>query len=36
MPAKSEKQLKYIYYLKNKYKSKSKAPKKYKWAFDPE
>jgi len=36
MPSSSEKQRKYVYYLRNKYKSKSKAPEKYKWAFDDE
>lgn len=36
MPAQSEKQLKYIYYLRNKYGSKEKAPQKHKWAFKKE
>lgn len=36
MPAKSPKQLKYIYAMRNKYGSKKKAPKKYKWLFAKE
>ena len=36
MPAKSNKQLKYIYAIRNKYGSKNKAPKKYKWVFGEE
>lgn len=36
MPAKSKKQLKYIYVMRNKYKSKKKAPKKMKWVFNDE
>lgn len=36
MPAKSEKQLKYIYYLRNKYGSADKAPNKHKWVFKKE
>jgi len=33
MPAKSKQQFKYIWALRNKYKTKSRAPKKTKWAF---
>jgi hypothetical protein len=36
MPAKSEKQLKFIYALRNRYKSKTKTPKKYKWVWNDE
>ena len=36
MPAKSQQQLKLIYALRNKYKTKKKAPKKFKWVFDKE
>lgn len=36
MPAKSQQQLKFIYALRNKYKTKKKAPKKFKWVFDKE
>jgi hypothetical protein len=36
MPAKSQQQLKFIYALRNKYKSKKDAPKKMKWVFDDE
>lgn len=34
MPAKSQQQMKYIYAMRNKYKSKRKAPKNMKWLFD--
>jgi len=34
MPAKSKQQLKLIYALRGKYKTKEDAPEKYKWAFD--
>lgn len=34
MPAKSQQQMKYIYAMRNKYKSKKKAPKNMKWVFD--
>ena len=36
MPASSTKQLKFIYAKRAQYKTKSKAPKKYKWVFDEE
>ena len=36
MPAKSEKQLRLIYAIRNRYKSRSKAPKKWKWVFKKE
>ena len=36
MPAKSKQQLKLIYAIRNKYKSKKKAPKKWKWVFGEE
>ena len=36
MPAKSQQQMKYIYAMRNKYKSKRKAPKNMKWLFDEE
>lgn len=36
MPARSQAQLKYIYAMRNKYRSKSRAPKKMKWVFDNE
>jgi hypothetical protein len=36
MPAKSQQQMKFIFFLRNKYKNKKDAPDKYKWAFDPE
>ena len=36
MPARSKQQFKFIWTLRNKYKSKKKAPKKYKWVFDRE
>lgn len=36
MPAKSEKQLKLIFAVRNKYKSKSKTPKKWKWIWGEE
>lgn len=34
--AKSQQQMKYIYAMRNKYKSKRKAPKNMKWVFDEE
>lgn len=34
MPVKSQQQMKYIYAMRNKYKSKRKAPKNMKWLFD--
>ena len=34
MTSSSEKQRNYIFYLRNKYGSKEKAPEKYKWAFE--
>ena len=36
MPAKSKQQFKYIWAMRNKYKSKKNAPKSMKWAFDKE
>ena len=36
MPAKSQQQLKFIYAIRNKYKTKKEAPKKFKWVFDEE
>lgn len=36
MPAKSKKQLKLIFAVRNKYKSKSKTPKKWKWVWGEE
>lgn len=36
MPAKSKSQLRLIYAMRNKYKTKSKAPEKWKWVFDEE
>ncbi|MCK9476972.1 MAG: hypothetical protein M0R46_13675 [Candidatus Muirbacterium halophilum] len=36
MPAKSKQQLKYIYAMRNKYKTIDKAPKDMKWVFDDE
>jgi hypothetical protein len=36
MPAKSLKQLKFIYAKRAQYKTKTKAPEKYKWVFDEE
>ena len=36
MPAKSKHQFKYIWAMRNKYKSKKKAPKNMKWVFDKE
>jgi len=36
MPAKSKQQLKLIWTIRNKYGSKSKAPKKWKWVFGEE
>ena len=36
MPAKSQQQLKYIWAMRRKYKSKKKAPKNMKWIFDKE
>lgn len=34
MPAKSRKQQKFIFYLRNKYGNKVKTPQKYKWIWD--
>lgn len=34
MPARSQQQFKFIWALRNKYKSKKKAPKKWKWVFN--
>jgi transposase-like protein len=34
MPAKSKQQAKYIWVMRNKYKSKKKAPKNMKWVFN--
>jgi len=34
MPSSSEKQRNYIFYLRGKYKSRDKAPEKWKWVFD--
>lgn len=36
MPAKSQQQLKFIWAMRRKYKSKKKAPKRMKWVFDRE
>lgn len=36
MPAKSKNQFKYIWAMRNKYKSKKKAPKSMKWVFEDE
>jgi hypothetical protein len=36
MPAKSEKQLKLIFAIRNKYKSESKTPDKWKWVWNEE
>lgn len=36
MPAKSRQQFKYIWAMRNKYKTKSKAPKNMKWVFKKE
>ena len=36
MPARSQQQAKYIMSMRNKYGSKSKAPKNMKWVFDEE
>ena len=36
MPAKSKQQFKYIWAMRNKYKSKKKAPKSMKWVFNKE
>jgi len=36
MPSKSKNQFKYIYAMRNKYKSKKKAPKNMKWVFNKE
>ena len=36
MPAKSKDQLKLIYSIRNKYKSKSRTPKKWDWVWDGE
>ena len=34
MPAKSKQQFRYIWAMRNKYKSKKKAPKNMKWVFN--
>lgn len=34
MPAKSKQQFRYIWAMRNKYKSKKKAPKGMKWVFN--
>ena len=34
MPAKSKQQFKYIWAMRNKYKSKKKSPKNMKWVFN--
>jgi len=36
MPAKTKKQRKFIFAKRRQYKSKSKAPKKWKWVFGKE
>jgi len=36
LPARSRKQQRYIFYLRNKYKSPSKTPEKYKWIWKKE
>ena len=36
MPSKTKKQYRFIKMMQNKYKSKEKAPNKYKWCFDSE
>jgi hypothetical protein len=36
MPATSQQQARYIFAMRNKYKSKRKAPKNMKWVFDEE
>jgi hypothetical protein len=36
MPARSKKQTRLIWALRRKYGTKTKAPKKWKWVFDPE
>lgn len=36
MPSKSKNQFKYIYAMRNKYKSKKNAPKNMKWVFNKE
>lgn len=36
MPAKSKKQLKLIFAIRNKYKNKLKTPEKWKWVWDEE
>ena len=36
MPAKSKQQFRYIWAMRNKYKSKKKAPKNMKWVFNKE
>lgn len=36
MPARSQQQAKFIWAMRNKYGSKSKAPKNMKWVFDEE
>jgi hypothetical protein len=36
MPSKSQKQMKYIYAMRDKYVNKKRAPKNMKWVFDEE
>lgn len=36
MPSSSEKQRKYIFYLRGKYKSKKNTPKKQQWIWEKE
>jgi hypothetical protein len=36
MPSKTEKQRRYVYYLRDKYKDKSFTPQKYKWIWNDE
>ena len=36
MPGSSEKQRKYVYFLKGKYKTKEDTPEKYKWVWNDE
>jgi hypothetical protein len=36
MPVTSKKQLKYIFFIRNKYKHKKHTPKKYSWVWDDE
>lgn len=36
MPSKSKSQMRYIYAMRNKYKTKKNAPKNMKWVFNKE